>query len=105
MRAARYSSYGWHKRNHDAALKRVSQLAERIEEGENAAGQDLVKYLTSWLHSHTRMADMMLGSFLRNRQRGLCKITLRAGTKPANACAWVDSNGERFDPSAKNSGY
>jgi hemerythrin len=98
MRASRYYSFRWHKQRHDGARKRVGQFVGRIERGDMEAGVALVEYLTSWLHEHTRLADMMLGAFLRNHERGLCKITFRAGTKPMDACAWVDSRGEQFDP-------
>ncbi len=83
----------------------MGQFMERIEAGETDAGSALVDYLTGWLHDHTRLADMMLGAFLRNHRRGLCKVTFRAGTKPIEACEWVDSNGERFDPGASSRGY
>jgi len=98
MRAARYSSFGWHKRLHDQARRRVLQLLKHIENGEPDAGPAMVEYLTSWLHDHTRVADMMLGAFLRNHRRGLYKMSFRAGTKPSDACVWVDSRGEKFDP-------
>jgi hemerythrin len=98
MRAARYSSMRWHQQNHHAASKRVGQFVLRIEQGDVGAGLELVKYLISWLQDHTGLADRMLGAFLRNRQRSLFKLTFRAGTKPVDACAWVDSNGDAFDP-------
>jgi hemerythrin len=104
MRAACYDSYRWHKGLHDVACRRVQSLVSELGIGETTAGHELVAYLAGWLHDHTRLADTMLGAFLRNRRR-IGKITLRAGTKPANACAWVDANGNRVDPSADHSGY
>ena len=98
MRAARYSSLRWHKSAHDHARRRVRQVVERIEQGDSAAGEELVEYLTSWLHDHTRLADRMLGAFLRNHQRFMCKVTFRAGTRPMNSCSWVTINGETFNP-------
>ena len=38
-----------------------------------------------------------MGAFLRNQRRCM-KLTLRAGTKPLDACAWVDVNGDAFNP-------
>jgi hemerythrin len=105
MRAARYASFRWHKQNHDSARKRVQQFVSRMAQGDTEAGPALVEYLTSWLHNHTRLADLMLGTFLRNHQRGLYKITLRAGTKPIGSCTWVDSKGEQFDPATGTTGY
>src|SRR5262245_44569944 len=71
MRASRYGSLKWHKKNHDSARKRVSDFVQRIGQGDEDAGPALVEYLTSWLRDHTGIADMMFGAFLRNRTRGL----------------------------------
>ncbi len=98
MRAARYGSLRWHKTSHDHARRRVRQFAERMEQGDSAAGLELIEYLTSWLHDHTRMADRMLGAFLRNHQRCMFKVTFRAGTRPMDSCSWVTVNGDTFNP-------
>jgi len=97
MSAARYGSIRWHKQAHNAARRRVAQFVLRIEQGDSAAGVELVDYLTSWLNDHTRVADRMMGAFLRNQRRCM-KLTFRAGTKPIDACAWVDVNGDAFNP-------
>ncbi len=105
MRAARYPSLRWHKQQHDAARRRVRQWVAGIQEGDAGAGPALVEYLTAWLPVHTGLPDRMMGAFLRNRQRSLFHLTIRTGTKPADACTWVDSRGERFDPlQGKSSG-
>lgn len=104
MRAARYGSMQWHKKSHDAARKRVGQFVKRIEEGEAPAAPELIEYLTAWLNEHMRLADMMLGAFLRNHTRSMYKMTFQAGTKAADACAWVDADGQAFDPSATHTG-
>jgi hypothetical protein len=70
-----------------------------MAEGDAAAGLALVEYLTSWLRDHTRLADRMMGAALRNYS--LCKVTFRVGTKPADACKWVNSRGEQFDPASQ----
>jgi hemerythrin len=98
LRAARYTSLRWHKQAHDHARRRVGELVTRIEHEDAKAGPELVAYLTSWLNDHTRLADRMMGAFLRNQQRSMCKLTFRAGTKPPDACAWTDTNGDAFDP-------
>src|SRR5579863_4387878 len=95
MRAARYESLRWHRQQHNAARKRVRQLVLGMEQGEPNAGLHLVEYLTDWLHMHTRLADRMMGAFLRNQERVMWKLTFRAGTKPLGACAWVRVNGEK----------
>jgi len=98
MRAARYGSMRWHKSAHDHARRRVRKFVERMKQGDSAAGIELVEYLTSWLHDHTRLADRMLGAFLRNHQRFMCKLTFRAGTRPMDSCSWVTIDGESFNP-------
>jgi len=98
MRASRYESMRWHKTAHDNARKRVRHFAERIGQGDTAAGGELVEYLTAWLHDHTRLADRMLGAFLRNHQRLLCKVTFRAGTRPMDSCSWTTVTGDIFNP-------
>src|ERR1017187_5331237 len=105
MRAARYGSIQWHKQRHNAARRRVGQFVLRIERGDTKAGVELVEYLTSWLHEHTRLADRMMGAFLRNHQRSMFKLTFRAGTKPMDACAWMDVRGDTFDPQASEKGF
>jgi hemerythrin-like metal-binding protein len=85
MLAARYSSLRWHKQQHDNARKRVSQLVLRTQQGDTNAGFALVEYLANWLRDHTRLADRMMGAFLRNRRR-ICKLTFPTGTKPMDAC-------------------
>lgn len=101
MRAARYESFRWHKETHDNAGRRVKQYARRIARGEVAAATELIEYLTGWLPEHTRVADMMLGAFLRNHQRGIYKMTFRAGTRPMESCEWTDSRGRKFNPAKK----
>src|SRR5690242_4492632 len=98
MRASRYGSYRWHKKTHDNARRRVGQLFSQLEAGGAPAAREMAAYLTRWLHDHTRVVDMLLASFLRNHRRGLCKMTFRAGTKPVEACQWVDAKGEPFRP-------
>ena len=104
MRAARYGSIRWHKQQHDHAGRRVEKFVLAIEQGDPQAGLALVEYLTSWLHDHTRLADRMMGAFLRNQRRGV-KLTFRAGTKPVDACDWVDSKGGKFDPPTAQKGF
>ncbi len=104
MRASRYYSLSWHKGLHDAALRKVRYFADGIEQGDTGAARAMVKYLRSWLRTHTRLADRMMGAYLRNEQRSLGKIVFRAGTKAADACGWVDSAGNRFDPTTTHNG-
>ena len=64
----------------------------------------MVEYLVRWLRNHTHVPDRMLSAHLRNERRA-GRITFRAGTKPAEARAWVDSAGNRFDPLATTTGF
>ncbi len=98
MRAARYGSLRWHKQQHNTARRRVQQFVHRIEQGDDEAGLALVEYLKSWLRNHARLADRMMGAFLRNRQRCMYKLTFQAATKPMEACSWVDAKGDSFNP-------
>jgi hemerythrin-like metal-binding protein len=98
MRASRYTSLRWHKRSHDGVRKRVRQCLLRVEKGDTDAGRELVDYLSSWLRDHTGVADRMMGAFLRNQNRVMWKLTLQAGTRPVDACTWVDSSGAAFEP-------
>jgi hemerythrin len=104
MRAARYGSLRWHKQQHNGALKRVRQCMLDIDQGHTDAGLALIEYLSAWLRDHSGVADRMMCAFLRNERRSLCKLTFRAGTKSADACSWVDPQGDKFEPFKKQSG-
>jgi hemerythrin len=104
MRAARYTGYDWHKRQHAAAKRQVSRFASLIEEGDREAGREMAHYLAGWLQNHTSVADRMMGAYLRNQQRSVVKLTFRAGTRPAEDCAWVSASGKRIDPNADTTG-
>lgn len=98
MRAARYDSLRWHKQQHDGVRRQASQLAARIGQGDRAAGFELVEYLSSWLANHTRVADRMMGAFLRNERLRLGRVTFQAGTRPLDSCEWVSVKGDKFIP-------
>jgi hemerythrin len=69
MRAARYGSLQWHKRR---TMQHRGGWANTPSESKRETprpGFELAEYLTSWLHDHTRLADRMMGAFLRNQQR------------------------------------
>ena len=101
MRAARYGSMRWHQRSHRAARTRVGQFVARLQQGDTTAGRELVEYLTYWLPDHACVADRMMGAALRNQQRCMWTMTFQAGTKPLDACTWVDTRGNVFDPGNK----
>jgi hemerythrin-like metal-binding protein len=104
MRASRYGSLRWHKKLHEAVGRNVQQFAAAIEGGDREAGRALVEYLADWLPDHARTADRMMAAHLRNACLGVGKLVFRVGTKPADACTWVDSTGNAFDPLATTKG-
>jgi hemerythrin-like metal-binding protein len=69
MRAAGYPLYAWHHRQHHTARIRIKALNRRIRRGDREAVLDLLEFLSSWLSNHIRLADRMLGAYLRNCQR------------------------------------
>ena len=99
MRAARYPSIAWHKQQHTAALRRVRQFVAAIEKDDALAGTALVRYLDSWLNNHTRLADRMLGAFLRNHRRAAV-LTFQYASRPAGSGKWKDAQGQQLSPPA-----
>jgi len=71
MRSAGYLHFAWHRRQHRAALARITPLERRIQSSDGEAARELLEYLSGWLNDHIGIADRMLGAYLRNRQRAL----------------------------------
>ena len=71
MRAAGYPLYTWHWRQHHTARSRIKTLERRIRRGDRDAAIDLLDFLSAWLTDHIRLADRMMGAYLRNHQREL----------------------------------
>lgn len=69
MRESRFSGFEWHKRQHDAARKRVKAFGRRVEAGEKQAAREMLDYLGPWMRDHVGLADRMMASYIRNRQR------------------------------------
>ena len=69
MRAIHYTSFDWHKRQHDAARRQSRALARRIEAGDPAAATELLEFFSEWLRGHLSVADRMMGARLRNYLR------------------------------------
>jgi hemerythrin-like metal-binding protein len=69
MRAIHYTSFDWHKRQHDAVRKKGKALAKRIAGGDSAAAGELLEFLSEWLRGHMSVADRMMGARLRNYLR------------------------------------
>jgi hemerythrin-like metal-binding protein len=66
MFAAHYTALAWHKKQHDAVRWRVKRLVRRMDCGDPDAAGELLEFLDSWLQTHTRVSDRMMGAYLRN---------------------------------------
>lgn len=66
MKAAHYSAYGWHKKQHDAVRWRVRRMVKRIDAGQPVAAEELLAFLGEWLKTHTQVSDRMMGAYIRN---------------------------------------
>jgi hemerythrin-like metal-binding protein len=69
MRSTLYPGYAWHKRQHDAARKRVKGFAGRLQQGDAGAVSELVDFFRAWLRDHTGLHDRMMAAYLRNFER------------------------------------
>jgi len=69
MQASRYTSFGWHRQQHDAVRKRAGECSERTKDGDSEAAPLFLEFLCSWLRDHMAVADRMMGAHLRNYQR------------------------------------
>ena len=69
MRAIHYTSFAWHKGQHDATRKRWRALAKRIAGGDTDATGELLEFLSEWLRGHIGVADRMMSARLRNYLR------------------------------------
>jgi hemerythrin-like metal-binding protein len=71
MRQTGHPLYAWHRRQHHMARSRIRVAETRIRRGDRDCAVELLGFLTAWLTDHFRLADRMLGAYLRNRQREL----------------------------------
>lgn len=68
MRSVRYPLFPWHKRQHDTMRKRAGEFVPRIQNGDDGAAALFLEFLAGWLRDHTRLADRMMGAFVRNQR-------------------------------------
>jgi hemerythrin len=61
--------FNWHKGQHDTVRKRVRQFVPQLEGADSAAAELLLEFFSEWLEDHTRLADRMLGAYVRNYER------------------------------------
>src|SRR5579872_2081664 len=69
MRSFDYSSYAWHKGQHDTVRKRINQFVPQIENGDSESAMLLLEFISDWFKDHTGLTDRMLGAYLRNQYR------------------------------------
>lgn len=69
MRSAAYPLLPWHKRRHATGRKIVTHLELCLGTGDMEASLFLLESYEGWLQDHIRLADRMLGAYLRNYQR------------------------------------
>jgi hemerythrin len=69
MRETRYEAAAWHTGQHETLRKRLREFVPQIEDGDRDAAGTLIGFLSKWLKDHTALADRMLSSHLRNRER------------------------------------
>jgi len=68
MRSVRYPLFPWHKRQHDTMRKRAGEFVPRIQNGDEDAEDLWLDFLAGWLRDHTRLADRMMGAYVRNQR-------------------------------------
>lgn len=69
MRAARYPSFEWHKRQHETVRNRVKAFVRQNGSVEPEALTELLGFLSGWLRDHTSLTDRMMCSYVRNYRR------------------------------------
>ncbi len=69
MRSAAYPLLLWHKRRHATGRKIVMHMKLCLGTGDLEAGLSLLHSFADWLRDHIRLADRMLGAYIRNYQR------------------------------------
>jgi hypothetical protein len=69
MQSVKYSSYGWHKQQHDTARRRLKLFAPLIESGDAEASDLFLEFLEGWLREHTTLTDRMMAAHVRNYER------------------------------------
>lgn len=82
MQSVKYSSYGWHKQQHDTARRRLELFAPRIESGDSGAAGLLMEFLEGWLQDHINLADRMMAAYVRNYERANAKNAWERCARP-----------------------
>jgi hemerythrin len=82
MQSVKYSSYGWHKQQHDTARRRLERFAPLIESGDSGAAELLMEFLEGWLRDHISLADRMLAAYVRNYERANAKSAWERCARP-----------------------
>ena len=67
MEQSNYPDFVQHKAQHDALRKRVAELKQRFEAGEERVGDDLLALFRDWLTGHIQRFDKRIGDHLEGR--------------------------------------
>jgi len=85
MQSVQYSSYGWHKQQHNTARRRLKLFTPLIESGESEAAELLLDFLEGWLQDHISVTDRMMAAYVRNYERANATGALERWGTPADA--------------------
>jgi len=85
MQSVKYSSYGWHKQQHNTARRRLKLFAPLVESGESEAAELLLEFLEGWLRDHISVTDRMMAASVRNYERANATSALERWGTPADA--------------------
>lgn len=78
MRRARYPAYGWHKRQHATARRKLEELARELSGWGPVSISRALEFLGGWFRDHIGVTDYMASSYLRNHE-GACGGRGKAG--------------------------
>jgi hemerythrin-like metal-binding protein len=70
LRAAGYPGLAEHVQQHQEMMSRVNDFARRIGEADPQPGVELYLFLSNWLATHVRQADMAAAEFVRAKKEG-----------------------------------
>jgi hemerythrin len=87
MQSVKYSSYDWHKQQHDTARRRLKLFVPLIESGNVEAADVFFEFLEGWLQDHTSLTDRMMAAHVRNYERAHATNALERWGEPGPAGA------------------
>ncbi len=67
MEESDYSEFEEHRQLHEALLREIGELRERLVSGRTETGPEIMDFLKDWLMRHILESDKHLGTFLEGR--------------------------------------